>query len=135
MNSDQTLDSVGDQVFPAKVVRVIDETRVAINRGSAHGLSRGQRFLVFSISEDEIEDPDTGKSLGHLEIPKGPGTIVHVQRELSILEADSVTRSRKTIVRPYPQLAMFGDERETIESVKETRPFRDPEVGDLVKPI
>ena len=58
------------KTFPAKVVIVISATRIAINRGSEHKIRLNQRVLVYRLSNEEIEDPDTGESLGYLEIYK-----------------------------------------------------------------
>jgi len=117
--------------FPAKVASIINPLRLVINRGENDGVRLKQRVLVYSINNEEIKDPNTGESLGHLEIVKGTGRVVHLQDKLATIESDK-TRSYRKSVSPYA--FNFPREKEVIE-VSEPVPFEDPEVGDLVKPI
>jgi hypothetical protein len=111
-----------------KVAAIIDATRLVVNGGTTQGLQVGHQFAVYAIG-DEIEDPDTGESLGRLEIIKGKGIITHVQDRLATLE--SITR--------HPAqpglLGMIAHVAGTAPSASEIRPFIKPELGDLVKPI
>lgn len=120
------------KVFPATVARIISSTRIVINRGSEHGIKKGQQMLVYSLEENEIKDPNTGESLGRLEIYKGTGRIIHVQEKISILESDRnryiedfTKTSSSPLFHPLPQKM----------TLDENIPFEDPTVGDLVKPI
>ncbi|MEG3436195.1 hypothetical protein V0288_03610 [Pannus brasiliensis CCIBt3594] len=81
--------------FPAQVVKVIDDYRLVINRGESNGIAEGQRMLVYNTSEEEITDPQTGESLGYLELVRGTGTITFVQEKISILQSDK-TNNRKS---------------------------------------
>ncbi len=74
--------------FPAKVVKVIDDYKLVINRGEISGIREGQRMLVYNTSEEEIKDPQTGESLGYLDLVRGTGTIIFVQEKISILQSD-----------------------------------------------
>lgn len=67
--------------FPAKVVKVIDDYKLVINRGEISGIREGQRMLVYNTSEEEIKDPQTGESLGYLDLVRGTGTIIFVQEK------------------------------------------------------
>ena len=94
-----------------KIVHVSDDNcDVSLNVGSINGVQEGDKFLVYSLSDHEIVDPDTGESLGYLEFVKGTGEVVHVQTGSTVEE----------IVQ--------DDNREQI-------PFDNPHVGDLAKPI
>ncbi|MGK7963037.1 hypothetical protein [Crocosphaera sp.] len=118
--------------FPATVAKVIDEYKIVINRGSEHGIREGQRMLVYHISGEDIKDPDTGESLGFLELVRGTGKIIFIQDKLSILESDK--QKIVPISYNYPSSSSNTFTEKTIHE-KHTIPFENPKVGDQVKPI
>ena len=61
-----------------KVIKLINEYKIVVNKGENAGIKLGQVFLVYKEAE-ELFDPDTDESLGKLEITKGKGKVVHVQ--------------------------------------------------------
>jgi hypothetical protein len=123
-----------------------DDYRVTINRGSEHGIRKEQRFVVFGIG-DLITDPATGESLGHLEIVRGVGRVIHVQEKLATIECTetipgkTITRVPKTGERYAPWtlnpwatgLHLPKVETETEPPVRV--PFEDPKVGDFARPV
>ncbi|MDO5362865.1 MAG: hypothetical protein Q4F03_09500 [Eubacteriales bacterium] len=118
-----------------KIVSIIDDYKVVINIGESDGAKLNQRYLLYAQSTEEIIDPDTGESLGFLEIVKGTGTLVHVQDKLSTLESDSYETSTRKITRKSPFSGLIGDTVEEVETNKQRLAFEDPEVGDLAKRI
>lgn len=102
---------------PATVAAIINPTQVAINKGALDGITFGQRFSLYELSDQDILDPTTKQSLGRLETIKGTGRIVHIQDKLSILEAISENEL----------LGLF------IAGPEAT--FKHPKVGDKVRPI
>ena len=72
-----------------KVAKIIDEYKVVINAGSRQDVCEGQKYLIYAIDNNEIFDPDTGRSLGYLEIVKGTGIVTHVQEKIATLESDT----------------------------------------------
>ncbi len=84
-----------------------------------------------SVSNEEIKDPNTGESLGHLEIVKGTGRVVHLQDKVATIESDKTRSYLRKSVSPY---GSFLRDQEVIE-VSELVPFDNPQVGDFVKPI
>ena len=86
-------------MIEAKVVDVIDEFRVVINKGGSDGVSLGDRFLIYQIG-DELFDPDTNESLGQLEIVRGQGRASHVQERMSTVTSIETKR----VVRGKPLL-------------------------------
>jgi len=122
-----------DNIFPALVVEVLNEYEVVINRGSSHGIKTGQRFLVFELSEKEIYDPETEKSLGFLEIVKGTGKITHVQDKMATIRSDML-EYEKSIIKRKSGLFPFGSEEENISS-PELQPFEEPKRLDKAKPV
>ncbi len=118
-----------------KVAKVIDPYKLVINKGSNDGIEKGKRFLVYSISSEEIKDPTTGESLGNLEIVKGTGVVTHVQERIATIESDRKSKAfRKTIRKPLMTFSPFIGEEEVVDPA-ETIPFDDAEVNDLVKGI
>lgn len=67
-----------------KIASILDEYNVVINVGRLHGVIEGMPFVIYSPGEEEIRDPDTGKSLGCLEIVKGYVRAAHVQENLAL---------------------------------------------------
>ncbi len=70
-----------------RVARILGDEAVVINRGSAQGVREGMRFVVFS-ELDDVADPETGSSLGRLEIVKARVVASHVQENMTICEAE-----------------------------------------------
>ncbi|MTJ05899.1 MAG: hypothetical protein FH759_14615 [Sediminimonas qiaohouensis] len=118
----------------ARVVHANDEYQYVINRGSSNGVDIGDRYLVFGLG-DEIVDPDTGESLGTLEIVRGKARIIHVQEKMSTLESIETedVGGRKRIIKGGG-LAILGSQ-EIVEDVREQLRPLDAQVGDFAKPI
>ncbi len=116
----------------SKVVKIIDEYRIVFNRGERDGINLNERYLVFEIGE-EIFDPDTGESLGRIEIIKGKGKVTHIQEKMSTLE--TYEQDKLKVPQPKGALGMamamgYGADYEYV-----TRSFEDATVGDIVKKI
>lgn len=118
-----------------KVAHVISELRVVINKGSNAGIKMNQRFLLYTIGED-IVDPDTGQSLGKLELVKGTGRVTHVQPLQATIESD-MERNVRTSRRFPGTFGLFskGMGGEEVIYGTDKIPFEYPETGDLVKPV
>src|SRR5215217_3110549 len=99
--SDTTPDKQSqERTYPALVSSVFtNERRIVINRGTEDGVHDDQRFLVYELSTEEIKDPETGESLGRLEIPKGTGTVLHAQERIATIESDKFKEESRTIKR------------------------------------
>ncbi len=78
-------------------------TRAVINRGSDHGVAVGQEFLIYTVG-NEVVDPDTGESLGQIEIVHGRGRVQHVQPKMaSLVSSETRMETRKAQCRrPRP---------------------------------
>lgn len=122
--------------FPATVIKVLDEYKIVINRGSEHDIKTGQRFLIYKLEEEPLVDPDTGENLGQLEIVRGTGRVVHVQERLSTVESDKKgATERRIIKRKNPFVLTLGTEEEIITPISDFLPFEEPKSGDKAKPI
>lgn len=103
---------------------------VVLNIGAADGVEIGHNYIVFGLGP-EIYDPLTEESLGHFEILKGKGRIVHVQERICTLRS---ANSRS--VPRYTQnalAAMTGDRK--VEMLKEPIPFEEITLGDKARRI
>lgn len=112
-----------------KIAKVLDSYKVVMNAGSDQKISKGQKYLIYKVSNEEIIDPDTNKSLGFLEIVKGTGVVTHVQDNMATLESCERENSSKIIRRS----GIWGGTAEEVEA--STKPFDDPQVGDLLKRV
>ena len=121
--------------FPATVAKVIDGYKLVINKGSEHGIRQGQRMLVYHVSDEDIKDPNTGESLGFLELVRGTGKIIFVQEKISILESDKaeIIKIRQEYSPGYR--ITFGLPGSEVRESKDLIRFDNPQVGDQVKPI
>jgi hypothetical protein len=107
-----------------------NQFKLLINAGEDHDVKVGERVLVFALGP-EVQDPDTGESLGHFELVRGEGKVTSVQRRMAVIQS---TR-RKSEFRPKPisgLLAAAGMPRE-LETVTVDAEFVSPKLGDLVR--
>ena len=94
-----------------KIVHVSDDNcDVSLNVGSINGVQEGDKFLVYSLSDHEIVDPDTGESLGYLEFVKGTGEVVHVQDKMCTITSVTYRKpvAKKTIRKTTPSMTMWA---------------------------
>jgi hypothetical protein len=75
-----------------KVVSLMDEYTLIANIGEDDGVEEEDRYVVYTLS-DEIEDPDTGESLGRIEYTKALVRPVHIKDNMSIMRSDESTKS------------------------------------------
>ena len=69
-----------------KVAAIIDDTTLVLNVGSDQGVQEGMAFAIFAL-HGEIEDPDSGQSLGRWEAVKARVIATHVQERLCTVRA------------------------------------------------
>ncbi len=69
------------------VAQILSDEKIVVNRGSSHGVKPGDRFVVFAEG-DEVADPETGASLGRLEVVKARVVAAHVQEKMSTCVAE-----------------------------------------------
>ena len=78
-----------------KVAQVLNNREIAINLGTAKGVTIGMYFDVVDANGQNIKDPDTGEVLGSIERPKVRVKITRVQEKLSVA---TTYRSKKVNV-------------------------------------
>lgn len=89
-----------------KVIKVLDPTRVVINLGEEDGVEAGQRFVIYEEG-DEVIDPDTGQSLGRLEMSRGTARVEHSQPGMSTLVSDQTQTVERQISEQERQNRLF----------------------------
>ena len=75
-----------------KVARVLNSREVVLNVGSNSGVEVGMYFDILDSNGEDIEDPDTGDSLGFVDRPKVRVRITSVQEKLSVASTYRVIR-------------------------------------------
>ena len=123
----------------AKVIKIVDDFKLAINKGSDDSITKNDIFIIFEKGE-ELFDPDTNESLGFLEIPKLKMRVFNIQNKLTLLESmetQTITdkKIKKTIKKQsggkndlYRRLGVIGtvagmyglDDDETETIIEET---------------
>ncbi|HHT9125829.1 MAG TPA: hypothetical protein ACFYD6_08425 [Candidatus Brocadiia bacterium] len=76
-----------------KVIKILDEYSIVINLGWKDGLADGMNVVVFALGSEEVKDPNTGESLGYLELVKAHLKVTHVQERCSICAAELVKKA------------------------------------------
>ena len=127
----------------ARVAFVPDNFSVVLNKGLDDGIELNDKFLIFGIGS-EIVDPDTGESLGALEVVRGRVRVEHLQAKLCTARSVDMTQipGRKRILerKTASTIAMaFGNNvaRELIETEQssEERELVKAAKGDYARPI
>ena len=119
-----------------QVAKVIDPHTVVINAGANNEIRIGQRFQIYSLG-DEVRDPVTGESLGHLEMIKGSGSVAHVQDKMATIKSimtepgGKVLRQRNVV--GFRRVGEGFSEERLLPPVPV--PFSTPEPGDYARPI
>ncbi len=121
-----------------KVACIIDEHKLQLNIGHNNGVTNGQIYLIYSLSTEEIFDPDTHESLGFLEIVRGTGKVTHVQDKMCTIESNMYDKNTpiRTIKKQNNVFSLFDNGAvEEIISSTEHLPFNSPKIGDFAKRI
>ena len=77
------MDSPTDPIR-GKVARVLNSREVAINKGADDGVEIGMIFKILSTKGSAIEDPDTGESLGSVDLVKTSVKVTVVQDRIAV---------------------------------------------------
>ena len=83
------------QPIRGKVARVLNSREVAINRGLDDGVKEGMVFNILSTKGSDIADPDTGETLGSVDVVKISVKVISVKERIAIA---STYRSNKVNV-------------------------------------
>lgn len=71
-----------------KIAKIISTKQVVINTGSDAGLKPGDKLeIIDKFGTDPVIDPDTGKILGTLDLPKGQLIVTKTYPRMAIAES------------------------------------------------
>jgi hypothetical protein len=84
--ADTLVDRMVAAIYPMRIVKVMGNVAV-LNRGEG-SLEKGDRYDVFLMGDDLV-DPQSGESLGALEIEVGKGTVTDVKPKFAFMKMDS----------------------------------------------
>lgn len=122
-------------IIKGKVIEVIDDCKIVINKGSADGVHMGNRFLVYRLDK-ELFDPDTNESLGILELVCGEGKPEHIQERCTTLyTAKTIIKKTKTVTKSTPYGGLFGQTEETYDPEIIEIPFENVGTDCIVRQI
>lgn len=79
----------------AKVTNVLDDTSIALNRGSKHGVERGDEVYLWNFVD--VKDPDNGVLLGIVRREKLKMTVVDVYDNFCVAEVPRVNLTFGTL--------------------------------------
>lgn len=86
--SNKLMDNLVASIYPIRVVKVVGDVAI-INRGEGSA-TVGDTYAVFLMG-DELIDPQSGESLGSLEIEAGVGTVTEVKPKFAFLKMANAT--------------------------------------------
>ncbi len=75
-----------------RVAQILTSREVAINLGEDDGVKLGMYFDILHEEGQDIEDPETGETLGNIDRPKVRVKVTHVQGRLSLASTYRKTR-------------------------------------------
>lgn len=113
-------------MIETRVARIISSTQVVLAAGSDDGVKEGMLFAIYSVG-DEVLDPETGQSLGRLELVKGKVRVAHVQEKMSVAETQSRQITKKveglsTAIIPFGPREVTVSKRDEL-TVDESSPI------------
>ncbi len=101
-----------------KVAKILGNSEIVLNRGSADGVRAGMVFEVFAPDGEEVWDPDTGETLGTVEDVKAQAEVTEVKERLAVARLQQSAQSpmgavdigemQQNLQRMFGQ--MFGDD-------------------------
>jgi len=130
-----------DEKYFGKLVSVLDEYSVVINKGEKDDVQVGQEFLIIELGE-MIIDPDSNEELEQLEIVKGRTVVTHVQQKIATMKSceykkeTDIKEIKKVSSRGGLAFSGFGLQNTVTESIKpgekSLKAINSPKVGDFV---
>ena len=122
-------------MIQTRVARILSPTQVILAAGSEHGVEEGMEFVIYDLGPP-VFDPQTGESLGELELVKGRVRATHIQDKMTV----ATTLAREVTVSGM--LELMGSRTQTIyeklpveESAVLVQNDLKVRLGDLVRSV
>lgn len=88
-----------------RIAKIISTKQIVINAGQEDGIKKGDTLeIIDKFGSDPVIDPDTGESLGCLDISKGTVTVSQVYPHMAIAEAPYKTTNMYNALNPSERL-------------------------------
>lgn len=107
-----------NKIIYAKIVQIISNTQVIIDKGEVNGIKIGMKFVIYDEGE-EILDPVTKVSLGKFEIQKGNVIVKQTMPGMSLLETEEKLEKRESALSEAMKTISGYNLTYTIERVKQ----------------
>lgn len=126
-----------DNIIEGKVLQVIDNYKVVINKGERDGVKNNQRFLIYYLGKEDIIDEDTGENLGKIEYVIGKGKVIHLQDTMATIESTEIitTLTSKKTIKKINNVFGLPNEETIIEPEEQLVSFSNCKKGYLAKSI
>ena len=124
-----------DKLIEGKVLQVIDDYKVVINKGKRDGVSLYQKFLIYYLSDEDMIDEDTGENLGKIEYVIGKGRVIHLQDTMATVESVEVTTTSKKTIKKLNNVFGLANEETIIEPKEQLVGFNNCQKGFLIRSI
>ena len=99
-----------------KVAAILTRRELVLNLGSADGVVIGMKFVVLNRQGIDVRDPDTGKVLGSVEVPKTVVKVVRVDGEhLSVARTFRTIRGNAGVLAGIAAFGGTPDRTETLD--------------------
>lgn len=122
-----------------KVVEVINEEKIVINKGKIHGIKQSDIFIIYDLGKSII-DPITKEDLGQLEHLKGVGVVSHIQDKMTTLVAETKLENKTIENKKKPASSliwstrpMYEEVNSYVEKVEIKTKFEGVQVGDKAR--
>lgn len=115
----------------AKVIRILSNTQLIIDKGINQGIKENNRFNILGkrTNENEIKDAE-GKSYGYLDPMKGTVIVKNVYPEFSVVEGAPKTQSVASMLSMPSIPTTLNVDQNEIEGFKNSSENGPIKVGD-----
>jgi hypothetical protein len=105
-----------EQRIRGKVAAVLSKRELILNVGSDDGVELGMKFVILNSHGVDVTDPDTGKVLGTVEVPKTVVKVVRVDdSHLSVARTFRTVKGTPGLASHSSSLTGSRDRVETLD--------------------
>ncbi|MBI2135362.1 hypothetical protein HYU09_05195 [Candidatus Woesearchaeota archaeon] len=124
-------------VVVGKIIKILDEYRVVIDKGYTDGVEKDTIFIIYSEGEI-VEDPETKENLGRIEHVKSKIKPLHIQENFTIMEtAEKEASTNLTGIMHYLSTSQVFYRKKPLKISADIKKSEQPDdtikVGDLVR--
>ena len=108
--------STGSERIKGKVAAILSRRELILNVGSEDGVEIGMMFVILNSKGIDVTDPDSGKVLGTVEVPKTVVKVVRVDDpHLSVARTFRTLRGTPGILGSMSSITGTPSRPETLE--------------------